>query len=62
MSQVRHGICQGGPRDGQTLATMQPGTVKHPDDASGFYVFRAAIGPTPATWQWIVPKKQQEQK
>lgn len=58
--QVRHGICIGGPKDRQTLATMQPGTVSHPDDDSGFYIFKTAVGPDPAKWLWIAKKDAQK--
>lgn len=54
---VRHGLCVGGPKDRQTLATMQPGVVRHPSDAGGYYVFKTAIGPTPAKWLWIKSKE-----
>lgn len=54
---VRHGLCVGGPRDKQTLATLSPGAVPHPDDVSGFYVFKSAQGPTPSKWLWIVKKE-----
>lgn len=50
---VRHGICQGGPKNGQTLATTSPGNVRHADDPNGFYVFKPASGTTPAIWKWI---------
>lgn len=53
MTVVRHGICVGGPNDRQTLATMQPGVVSHPNDAGGFYVFKTAVGADPAKWLWI---------
>lgn len=58
MSSVRHGLCVGGPRNGATLATMQPGRVPHPSDPNGFYVFRSAIGPTPAKFIWIETKEK----
>lgn len=53
MNQVRHGLCVGGPKDRQTLATQQPGRVTHPDDPNGFYVYKSAIGTTPSQWLWI---------
>lgn len=56
---VRHGLCVGGPRQGQTLATMDPGVVHHPDDTGGYYVWKSAVGPTPARWLWILkPEKK----
>ncbi len=58
MSSVRHGLCIGGPRGGQTLATMTPGKVLHPDDSGGFYVFKSAQGPAPAKWLWIETKEK----
>lgn len=58
MNQVRHGLCVGGPKDRQTLATMTPGVVRHPADPSGYYVFRAAQGPIPAKWLWIEQKEK----
>lgn len=60
VSTVRNGICVGGPRAGQTLATMQPGKVGHPDNPNGFYVFRAAVGPQAARWFWIDTKKEND--
>lgn len=59
---VRHGLCIGGPRDKQTLATMQPGRVGHPGDAGGFYVYREARGPTPAQFLWIKQEKDNAPK
>lgn len=50
---VRSGLCQGGPRDGQSLATMKDGPVRHPADPNGFYVYVKAVGPTPALWRWV---------
>lgn len=58
MNQVRHGLCVGGPKAGQTLATLDPGVVHHPDDPGGYYVFRAARGAQPSTWLWIVKKEK----
>lgn len=55
---VRHGLCIGGPRNNQTLATMTPGPVPHPDDPSGFYIFKSAVGPTPAQFLWITKKEK----
>jgi hypothetical protein len=55
---VLSGICQGGPKHGQTLATMAGRKVTHPDDPKGFYVHRPPAGPTPASWQWIANKEQ----
>ncbi len=55
---VRHGLCVGGPKAGQTLATMTPGKVSHPDDPGGFYIFKSAQGPTPAKWLWIETKEK----
>lgn len=54
---VRHGVCTGGPRSGQTLATQQPGVVSHQGDDSGFYVYKSAVGPDPARWLWITTKE-----
>jgi hypothetical protein len=62
MNQVRHGICIGGPKAGQTLATMQPGAVHHPGDAGGFYVFKNALGPDVAKWLWIKKEKSNADK
>lgn len=56
MTAVRHGLCTGGPRAGQTLATQNPGVVHHADDPGGYYVFREARGLTPSQWLWIVKK------
>lgn len=55
---IRHGICVGGPRGGIPLATMTPGPVPHPQDTSGFYVYREARGPTPAQFLWIIKKEK----
>ncbi len=57
---VRHGLCVGGPRAGQTLATMTPGKVSHPDNLNGFYIFKASVGPQPARWFWIDQKKEND--
>ena len=58
MNTVRHGLCIGGPKDRQSLATMQPGIVHHPDDASGFYVFKQGKGEVPK-WLWISQKENE---
>lgn len=52
---VLHGLCQGGPKNGQSLASMQGvpganGRVTHPDDPNGFYVHRNG------GWVWITTK------
>lgn len=60
--QVRHGLCIGGPKDKQTLATLQPGRVGHPGDAGGFYVYKNAVGPTPAKWLWIATKEKDNKR
>lgn len=58
MTAIRYGLCKGGPRSGKTLATQQPGVVHYPDDQTGYYVFRQAVGPTPAQWLWIASKEK----
>lgn len=62
MNAVRHGLCIGGPRSGQTLATLAPGVVRHPGDAGGYYVFKGPVGPTPAKWLWIKQEKNNADK
>lgn len=51
------GICVGGPKDRQSLATMSGRRVEHPDDPSGFYVWKAASGVEPSKWVWITKKE-----
>ena len=55
---VRQGICQGGPLDKKVRATDKERLLV-PGDASGFYVYRGASGPTAATWVWITRKEKQ---
>jgi hypothetical protein len=57
---VLSGLCRGGPKDGQSLATMQGRRVTDPRDASGLYVWKAAAGTTPSTWQWIKTAKKDQ--
>lgn len=57
MNHVRHGVCVGGPKDKQTLATRQEGIVRHPADGSGYYVFKQPKGEVPK-WLWIRQKEE----
>lgn len=59
---IRSGLCVGGPRDGQSLATMAPGTVRHPADPNGFYVHQTAAGTTPAQWLWVKTNVKKDAK
>jgi len=54
---VLSGLCVGGPRNGQSLATMQGRKVGHPDDPGGFYVHKPAAGVEVAKWIWIKNKE-----
>lgn len=55
---VLSGICVGGPRSGQTLATMHGRRATHPDDKTGAYYHRPAAGTTPSQWVWVADKKE----
>ena len=63
---VLSGVCKGGPRDGQSLASMQGvanlknggARVGHPDDPNGFYVHRSHAN----EWQWVAVQKKDEAK
>lgn len=55
---VLSGICQGGPKHGQSLATMQGRRATHPDDKSGAYYHKPASGVEPARWIWVADKKE----
>lgn len=54
---VLSGLCQGGPKDRQSLATMSGRRVEAPGDASGFYVHKPASGTMPSQWVWITKKE-----
>lgn len=57
---VLSGICVGGPKDGQSLATMMISgrRVTHPDDPSGAYYHKPAAGVDPARWLWVKNKEK----
>lgn len=55
---VLSGICIGGPKNGQTLATMQGRRVPHPGDPNGAYFFKPAAGADPARWIWVANKEK----
>lgn len=57
---VLSGICVGGPRDKQSLATMSGRRVTHPGDVSGAYFHRAAQGTTPSQWIWVKNKDEKK--
>lgn len=62
---VLSGKCVGGPRDGQSLASMQGvanlknsgARVTHPDDPSGFYVHK----PYANEWHWVLKKEGRDE-
>ena len=58
MSTVLSGICVGGPKHGQSLATLTGRRVTHPDDTTGAYFHKPASGVTPASWIWVKNKEQ----
>ncbi len=57
---VLSGICRGGPKDGQSLATTSGRRVTHPGDPNGFYIHQPASGTTPAQWQWVATNRKEK--
>lgn len=55
---VYHGVCQGGPKDRQTLSDT---TTRVPGSAGGFYVYAPPKGPTPSGWRWVEQKQGTKQ-
>jgi len=58
--EVLSGVCKGGPKNGQSLATMHGRKVSHPDDLSGDYYHRPAQGTTPSQWIWVKNKDEKK--
>lgn len=58
MSTVLSGICVGGPKHGQSLATLTGRRVPHPQDQTGAYFHKPASGVESARWLWVVEKKE----
>ena len=54
---VLSGLCVGGPKNGQSLATMHGRRVTHPDDLNGAYFHKPAAGVEPARWIWVANKE-----
>lgn len=62
---VLSGLCTGGPKDRQMLASMQgvPGTngrVTHASDPNGFYRHQPAQNGDPAKWIWIATNRKEK--
>lgn len=53
-AKVYNALCRKGPLDGKVRAVQ----AQHFKEGDGLYVYRAADGPTPATWAWVPAKKE----